>query len=80
MGEVVNIDTLINKIEKAENELKAIKLELIKLRAKTLPVENIDKNTKKDFEKDIKEFVSKKIKTISGDETSKLLLSSINEK
>jgi len=80
MDEVVNIDTLINKIEKAENELKAIKLELIKLRAKTLPVEDIDKNTKKDFEKDIKEFVSKKIKTISGDEASKLLLSSINKK
>jgi hypothetical protein len=37
--------------------------------------EDIDEDTKKAFEEDIKEFVSGKVKTISGDEASKLLLS-----
>ena len=40
-----------------------------------LEFEDIDEDTKKAFEEDIKEFVSGKVKTISVDEASKLLLS-----
>jgi hypothetical protein len=45
--EVVNIDSLIHKVEKVESELVAVKLELLKLKAEWLPPEEVDDDTKK---------------------------------
>jgi hypothetical protein len=77
--EVVNIDSLIHKVEKVESELVAVKLELLKLKAERLPPEEVDEDTKKAFEEDIREFVEGRVETISGSEASKLLLSSLKE-
>ena len=41
--------------------------------------EDIDEDTKKAFEEDIREFVEGRVETISGSEASKLLLSSLKE-
>ena len=77
--EGVNIDSLIHKVEKVESELVAVKLELLKLKAERLPPEEVDEDTKKAFEEDIREFVEGRVETISGSEASKLLLSSLKE-
>ena len=76
---MVNIDLILKRIEHMEKELGAMRIELLRLKAKSLPPEEIDEETRKTLEKDIKEFVSGKVRVIDGEEASKLLLASLEE-
>lgn len=76
---MVNIDPILKRIEHMEKELEDMKIELLRLKAKSLPPEEIDEETRKTLEKDIKEFVSGKVKTLGGEEASKLLLASLEK-
>ena len=76
---MVNIGSILKRIEHMEKELEGMKIELLKLKAKSLPPEEIDEETRKALEQDIKEFVSGKVKALDGEEASKLLLASLEK-
>jgi len=75
----VNVTPILKRIEHMEKELEAMRVEVLRLKAKSLPPEEMDEETRKAFEEDIKEFVSGKVRVIDGEEASKLLFASLEE-
>jgi len=56
-----------------EKELEELRIEILKMTAEELPVEEVDEETLKDLEKRFEEYKSGKAKVVSGDEAIKRL-------
>jgi len=79
MSEVVNPYVLLQKIDHIERELEDLKVMLLKMVAKDLPEEEIDEETLKAFEKDLKDMIEGKVEVLSADEAIKLLSEEIKD-
>ena len=73
MSEAINPNVLLQKIDQMEKELEKLRLEVLKMRAESLPVEEVDEETLKDLEKRFEEYKSGKAEVVSGDEAVKIL-------
>jgi len=76
MSEVVNPYVLLQKIDRIERELEDLKVMLLKMVAEDLPEddeEEIDEETLKAFEKDLKDMIEGKVEVLSADEAIKIL-------
>jgi len=73
MSEVINPNVLLQRIDQMEKELEKLRLEILKMRAENLPVEEVDEDTLKDLEKRFEEYKSGKAKVVSGEEAIKIL-------
>ena len=74
MERAVNINPILERVERVERELEELKIELLKLQAEQLPAEEVDEETLKDLEKRFKEYKEGKAKVVSADEARKRLL------
>nr|WP_226980732.1 hypothetical protein [Thermococcus sp. EXT9] len=79
MSEVVNPYVLLQKIDHIERELEDLKVMLLKMVAEDLPEEEIDEETLKAFEKDLKDMIEGKVEVLSADEAIKLLSEEIKD-
>ena len=73
MSEVINPNVLLQRIDQMEKELEELRIEILKMTAEELPVEEVDEETLKDLEKRFEEYKSGKAKVVSGDEAIKRL-------
>ena len=73
MSEAVNPYTLLQKIDHIERELEDLRVMLLKMVSEEIPEEEVDEETLRELEKDLKDMMEGKVKTISADEAIKLL-------
>ncbi|AJC72715.1 hypothetical protein X802_05185 [Thermococcus guaymasensis DSM 11113] len=73
MSEAINPKVLLQRIDQMERELEKLRLEVLKMRAENLPVEEVDEETLKDLEKRFEEYKSRKAKVVSGKEAVRIL-------
>jgi len=73
MSEAVNPYTLLQKIDRIERELEDLRVMLLKMVSEEIPEEEVDEETLRELEKDLKDMMEGKVKTISADEAIKLL-------
>ncbi len=74
MSEAIhNTTSILQKINEMEKELERLKIEVLKMKAESLPVEEVDEETLKDLEKRFEEYKSGKAEVVSGDEAIKIL-------
>ena len=75
MSEVINPHVLLQKMDHIEKELEDLKIMLLKMVAENLPEddEEIDEETLKAFEKDLKDMIEGKVEALSADEAIRLL-------
>ncbi len=81
MSEVINPHVLLQKIDHIEKELEDLKIMLLKMVAENLPEddEEIDEETLKAFEKDLKDMIEGKVEALSADEAIRLLSEGIKD-
>ncbi|ASJ11736.1 hypothetical protein A3L14_02010 [Thermococcus thioreducens] len=80
MSEAIhNTTSILQKINEMEKELERLKIEVLKMKAESLPVEEVDEETLKAFEKDLKDMIEGRVGTISGDEAIKMLSELLDE-
>jgi len=81
MSEVINPHVLLQKIDHIEKELEDLKIMLLKMVAENLPKddEEIDEETLKAFEKDLKDMIEGKVEALSADEAIRLLSEGIKD-
>ncbi len=79
MSEAINPNVLLQKIDHIERELEDLKVMLLKMVAEDLPEEEIDEETLKAFEKDLKDMIEGKVEVLSADEAIKLLSEEIKD-
>lgn len=79
MERTVNVNPILKRIEHMERELEELKIELLKLQAEQLPAEEVNEETLKAFEKDLKDMIEGRVETISGDEAVKMLSELLEE-
>jgi len=70
----ININPILERVERVERELEELKIELLKLQTEQLPSEEVGEETLKDLEKRFEEYKGGKVKVISADEARKRLL------
>ena len=75
----ININTILERVERVEKELEELKIELLKLQVEQLPAEEVDEETLKDLEKRFKEYKEGKAKVISADKARKRLLALLED-
>ena len=75
----ININTILERVERVEKELEELKIELLKLQVEQLPAEEVDEETLKDLEKRFKEYKEGKAKVVSADEARKRLLALLED-
>ena len=61
MSEVVNPSALLQKIDQIEKELEELRIMVLKMKAESLPVEEVDEETLKAFEKDLKDMIEGRV-------------------
>ena len=74
MEKTININPILERVERVERELEELKIELLKLQTEQLPSEEVGEETLKDLEKRFEEYKGGKVKVISADEARKRLL------
>jgi len=72
MSEAINPYLILQKIDQIERELEDIRAMLLKMVSEE-PDEEIDEDTLREFEKDLKDMIEGKVETVSGDEAIKIL-------
>ncbi|NJE09560.1 hypothetical protein E3E25_01255 [Thermococcus sp. MAR1] len=74
MSEAIqNVNSILQRINEMENELERLKIEVLKMKAESLPVEEVDEETLKELEKRFEEYKSGKAGVVSGDDAIKIL-------
>lgn len=73
MSEAINPKVLLQRIDQMERELEKLRLEVLKMRAENLPLEEVDEETLKDLKKRFEEYKSGKTKVVSGKEAVRIL-------
>ncbi|WP_456395241.1 addiction module protein [Thermococcus sp.] len=74
MSEAIhNANSILQRINEMEKELERLKIEVLKMKAESLSVEEVDEETLKDLEKRFEEYKSGKAEVVSGDEAIKIL-------
>ncbi len=73
MSEAVNPYVLLRKIDRIERELEDMKVMLLKMVSEELPEEEVDEETLRELEKDLKDMMEGKVETLSADEAIRLL-------
>ncbi|ASJ08121.1 hypothetical protein A3L11_02315 [Thermococcus siculi] len=76
MSEAINPYMILQKIDEIERELEDLRAMLLKMVSEE-PDEEIDEDTLKEFEKDLKDMIEGKVETVSGDEAIKILSESL---
>lgn len=80
MSEVIhNPNAILRRINEMERELEELRVIVLKMKAESLPVEKVDEETLKAFEKDLKDMIEGRVETISGDEAVKMLSELLDE-
>ncbi|ACX73601.1 hypothetical protein Metvu_1751 (plasmid) [Methanocaldococcus vulcanius M7] len=80
MSEVIhNPNAILRRINEMEKELEELRVIVLKMKAESLPVEEVDEETLKAFEKDLKDMIEGRVETISGDEAIKMLSELLDE-
>jgi len=79
MSEALNPRLILQKINQIERELEDLRVMLLKMVAESLPEEEIDEETLREFERDLKDMIDGKGDVISGDEFIKLLSKEIED-
>ncbi|WP_297506121.1 hypothetical protein [Thermococcus sp.] len=72
MSEAINPNVLLQKIDRIERELEDLRLMLLKMMSNE-PSGEVDEETLREFEKDLKDMVEGEVKTLSADEAIKIL-------
>jgi len=74
MSEAIhNANSILQRINEMEKELERLKIEVLKMKAESLPVEEVDEETLKDLEKRFEEYRNGEAEVVSGDEAIKIL-------
>ncbi|QDA31334.1 hypothetical protein FH039_06615 [Thermococcus indicus] len=73
MSEVINPNVLLQKTDQKEKKLEKLRLEVLKMRAESLSVEEVDEETIKDLKKRFEEYKSGKAEVVSGDKAVRIL-------
>ncbi len=73
MSEAVNPHALLQKIDRIERELEDLRVMLLKMVSEELPEEEVDEETLRELEKDLKDMMEGKVETLSADEAIRLL-------
>ncbi len=73
MSEAINPYALLQKIDRIEKELEDLRVMLLKMVSEELPEEEVDEETLRELEKDLKDMMEGRVKTLSADEAIKLL-------
>ena len=73
MSEAVNPYVLLRKLDRIERELEDLRVMLLKMVSEELPEEEVDEETLRELEKDLKDMMEGKVKTLSADEAIRLL-------
>ena len=73
MSEAVNPYVLLRKLDRIERELEDMRVMLLKMASEELPEEEVDEETLRELEKDLKDMMEGKVKTLSADEAIRLL-------
>ena len=73
MSEVVDPYVILQRIEQIERELEELRVTVLKMVAENLPEEDVDEETLKALEKDLRDMMEGRVKTLSGDEFIELL-------
>ena len=73
MSEAVNPYVLLQKLDRIERELEDLRVMLLKMVSEELPEEEVDEETLRELEKDLKDMMEGKVKTLSADEAIRLL-------
>ena len=73
MSEVVDPYVILQRIEQMEKELEELRITVLKMVAENLPEEEVDEETLKALEKDLRDMMEGRVKTLSGDEFIELL-------
>ena len=79
MSEALNPRLILQKINQIERELEDLRVMLLKMVAESLPEEEIDEETLREFERDLKDMIDGKAEVISGDEFIELLSKEIED-
>ncbi len=79
MSEALNPRLILQKIDQIERELEDLRVMLLKMVAENLPEEEIDEETLREFERDLKDMIDGKADVISGDEFIELLSKEIED-
>ena len=79
MSEAINPKVLLQRIDQMERELEKLRLEVLKMRAENLPLEEVDEETLKDLEKRFEEYRSGKAKVVSGKEAVRILTQTLED-
>ncbi len=78
MSKVINPHALLRKIERIEKELEDLRTMLLKMVVENLSEgDEIDRETLKAFERDLKDMIEGKVEVLSADETIKILLEKV---
>jgi hypothetical protein len=72
MSEAINPYMILQKIDQIERELEDLRAMLLKMVSEE-PDEEIDEDTLREFEKDLKDMIEGRVETVSGDEAIKIL-------
>ncbi|WP_456443995.1 hypothetical protein [Thermococcus sp.] len=73
MSEAVNPYVLLRKLDRIERELEDMRVMLLKMASEELPEEEVDEETLRELEKDLRDMMEGKVKTLSADEAIRLL-------
>ena len=73
MSEAVNPYVLLRKLDRIERELEDLRVMLLKMVSEELPEEEVDEETLRELEKDLKDMMEGKVETLSADEAIRLL-------
>jgi len=80
MSEAIqNVNSILQRINEMEKELERLKIEVLKMKAESLPVEEVDEETLKAFERDLKDMIEGRVETVSDDEAIKMLSELLDE-
>ena len=80
MSEAIqDVNSILQRINEMEKELERLKIEVLKMKAESLPVEEVDEETLKAFERDLKDMIEGKVETVSGDEAIEMLSELLDE-
>jgi len=78
-GVIHNPNAILRRINEIEKELEELRVIVLKMKAESLSVEEVDEETLKAFEKDLKDMIEGRVETISGDEAIKMLSELLDE-
>jgi len=64
---------LLKKIDRIQEELEELRILVLKMIADSLPEEEVDEETLRALERDLRDMIDGKVEVISGDEFIKML-------